>query len=232
MKNIKNKLDEKLHSIRSLILDMGDLVGQSISLSSEVFLKGRALIKELRLREKKINALQLKISKECFKVLAQEAPVARDLRLIISIVHANTDLERMGDLALNIAKRTQGFKRDSLLEEPLELFARMFEQVIRMVHHSLEAFVEENEEQARKILKADARVNQIRDDIRKKLEMVTSRHQHLIRPGIDLVLIVGEIERIADHVTNIAEEIIFFKTGDDIRHLSSLSSQKTEEKKK
>ena len=220
---MQGKLDERLKYIQSLILKMGSLVEQSIALSSKIFLKNLLLLKDLRVGEKKINALQLKISRESFKILALKAPVARDLRYIISVVQANTDLERMGDLSLNIAKRTQQiFKKDPLLREPLKLFSKMFDRVRRMAKQVLEAFLEENEKQARGVLKEDREVNQIRDSIKKKLELIVSQNSYLIKPGIDLILIVGEIERIADHITNIAEEIIFFKTGDDIRHLSSL----------
>ncbi len=219
MRKVQNKLDERLNYIRSLILNMGGLVEQTISAVSDILLNKQAdIMRELAEREEKINSLQLKVSRVCFKILARESPVAGDLRLILAILSANTDLERMGDLAFNIAGRAGSVQKDPILEESIHLFETMFVQVSGMVRKSLDAFVAEDEKQARQILVQDDTVDQIRNKIREKLERITVSHTRLIKPCIDLIIIAGELERIADHATNIAEEIIFLKTGDDIRH--------------
>ncbi len=218
---IRNKLDERLNYIRSLILDMGGFVEKTISGISDILLNKHTntnIMIELKNREEKINTLQLKVSRVCFKILARESPVAGDLRLILAILSTNTDLERMGDLAFNIAGRTQSVQKDPILDETIHLFESMFAQVSKMVHKSLDAFVAEDENLARKILIQDDNVDQIRNKIRAGLEEITVSHNHLIKPCIDLIIIAGELERIADHATNIAEEVIFLKTGDDIRH--------------
>ena len=144
--------------------------------------------------------------------------MAGDLRLILAIVNTNTDLERMGDLAFNIAERAKSVKQDPILDESIRRFESMFVQVSGMVHKSLDAFVAEDEKQSRGILIQDSAVDQIRNKIREDLERITVSHTRLIKPCIDLIIMAGELERIADHATNIAEEIIFLKTGDDIRH--------------
>ncbi len=219
---MQNKLDERLNYIRSLILKMGGFVEKTISSSLGILLSKTAnppaTMEELRKREEEINTLQLRVSRVCFKILARESPVAGDLRLILAIVNANTDLERMGDLAFNIAERAELVKKDPILEEILYMFEAMFDQVSNMVHKSLDAFVAEDEEIARAILIQDDKVDQIRNKLRGKLEKITLSHNRLIKPCIDLIIIAGELERIADHSTNIAEEVIFLKTGDDVRH--------------
>ena len=219
MRKVQNKLDERLNYIRSLILNMGGLVEQTISAVSDILLNKRTdIMSELAEREEKINSLQLKVSRVCFKILARESPVAGDLRLILAIFNANTDLERMGDLSFNIAGRAGSVQKDPILEESINLFETMFVQVSGMVHKSLDAFVAEDEKQAHQILLQDDTVDKTRNKIREKLEEITVSHPRLIKPCIDLIIIAGELERIADHATNIAEEIIFLKTGDDIRH--------------
>ena len=221
MKTVQSKLDERLNYIRSLILNMGVFVEKTISSSCDILLNKEThtdIMYDLRKQEEEINTLQIKVSRVCFKILARESPVAGDLRLILAIVNTNTDLERMGDLAFNIADRAKSVKKDPILNEIINLFETMFAQVSKMVHKSLDAFVAEDERLARKILIQDDFVDQTRNKIRTKLEEITISHNHLIKPGIDLIIIAGELERIADHATNIAEEVIFLKTGDDIRH--------------
>ena len=221
MRTVQNKLDERLNFIRSLILDMGGFVEKTIFSASDILLNRPSsphIMDELKKREEAINTLQLRVSRVCFKILARESPVAGDLRLILAIVNTNTDLERMGDLAFNIACRAGSVQKDPILDETILLFESMFARVSGMVHQSLDAFVAEDEKQARSILAQDANVDQVRNNIRKGLEDITVSHTHLVQPCIDLIIIAGELERIADHATNIAEEIIFLKTGDDIRH--------------
>ena len=220
MRKVQNKLDEQLNYIRSLILNMGAFVEKTISSSCDILLKTADpdIMQELTKREENINQLQLRVSRVCFKILARESPVAGDLRLILAIVSANTDLERMGDLALNIAEKAQSVKKDPILDEIITLFSAMFHQVSAMTHKSLDSFVAEDEKLAKAILIQDDKVDQIRNKIRAGLEHITLTHNRLIKTGIDLIIIAGELERIADHATNIAEEVIFLKTGDDIRH--------------
>ena len=228
MSKLQSKLDERLNYIKSLVLDMGGLVEKTISDSGAGLLKDKSnnqFLEKLQKREEKINTFHLKIARSCFKNLAREGPVARDLRLILAIINANTDLERMGDLAFNIAAKAQVLQRDPLLETSFKLFEKMFLQVIKMTHESLSAFVEGDEKLAHEILFQDDIVDHIRDDIRSHVEQICSANVQVIKPCIDLITIAGDLERIADHVTNIAEEVIFLETGDDIRHQHGSDSE-------
>lgn len=221
MSKLQSKLDERLNYLKRLLLDMGGLVEKTISNSCAGLLEEKLnnqFLDKLQKREEKINTLHLKIARSCFKNLAREGPVARDLRLILAIINANTDLERMGDLAFNIAVKAQALQRDALLNESFKLFEKMFSQVSKMTRQSLSAFVDADEKQAREILFQDDVVDQIRDDIRLQVEKLCSANVQLVNSCMDLIIIAGQLERIADHVTNIAEEVIFLETGDDIRH--------------
>jgi len=223
LKLLSNKLDEKLNYIRSMILNMGGSVEKTISVAYVMLLKEPSteqLMQDLLNREKDINALQLKISRACFKILAREAPVARDLRIILAILNVNTDLERIGDLAISITRKASFINKEPVLNESIGFFKKMFDHVSSMVRQSLDAFVDENETMARSILIQDDSVDRVRDKIRINLEEISGRdtYKHLIKKCIDLIIIAGALERIADHATNIAEEIVFLKTGHDIRH--------------
>ncbi len=225
MNTLHSKLNERLDYIRSLILKMGRLVEEAISSAYQVLLKKKTdpkLFQEMMKREKKVNNFQLKVSRVCFKILAQQSPVATDLRIILAILSANTDLERMGDLAVNITKRATTIDKDPVWDKVISLFEEIFNQVSKMVHKSLDAFIDEDEQLARNILVQDDNVDRIRNKIRTCLEQTAKQSppKNFIRQCMDLIIIAGELERIADHTTNIAEEIIFLKTGDDIRHQS------------
>ncbi len=231
MKTLHSKLDDRLNYIKALILKMGSFVEKTIICSFDILLnkyQDQQILTELKQREKDINALQLKVSRVCFKILARESPVAKDLRLILATINANTDLERMGDLAFNIASRAWSIDKDPVLDEVVHgLFEKMFDQTSKMVRKSLDAFVGGDERLARQILIQDNNVDDIRTNIHSVLEEISIQHKHLIRSCIGSIIIAGELERIADHATNIAEEIIFLKTGDDIRHqdLSELDKE-------
>ncbi len=227
---LQSKLSERLNYIRSLILNMGGFVEKNISTAYELLLKNttdKNLMQEMILREGEINDLQLKVSRVCFKILARQSPVARDLRMILAILSANTDLERMGDLAVNVAQRASSIDKEPIWDEAIGLFKKIFSQVSKMVHKSLDAFVDEDEHLAHSILIQDDNVDQIRDRIRTLLDETTEKAvpKHVIKQCIDLIIVAGELERIADHATNIAEEVIFLKTGDDVRHQEVLETE-------
>lgn len=220
------KIDEKLNHIQSLILKMGFLVEQSLSGAKDMVFKkpgDRAtLLSKLKNLETKINTLQIKVSRAGFKILARQSPVAGDLRFVLAILSANTDLERMGDLAFNISKKARSLSVTGKLKTKTHpLLKDMFKTTSSMVKGALEALVHKKVRQAQGILTQDRGVNNIRDQIRKTVEKEAGSNPTWCGACMDLLIMAGELERIADHTTNIAEEAIFFKTGDDIRHQKS-----------
>jgi phosphate transport system protein len=164
-----------------------------------------------------INALEIEIDDHATMLLALHQPVARDLRYITAALKINTDLERMGDLATTIARRSL-----SLVRRPagaalcdLPLMAQLSQA---MLAQSLRAFVDRDPELAREVLASDDAVDALRDSITGELIAIMQQEPRSIEPGVDLIFIVRSLERIADHATNIAEDVLFLVRGIDVRH--------------
>ncbi|MDE0152105.1 MAG: phosphate signaling complex protein PhoU [Bdellovibrionales bacterium] len=217
----RSRLDERLNYMKSLACSMGECVEQTISDTQEVVF-GKAVLEQkltsIKKREDQINSLQLKLSKACFRALARQAPVAKDLRLILTCLYANTDLERMGDLAINIAHRTKKMDTDSSLDSCYTTLEKMFQSTIQMVQLSMQAFMKEDTTLAKNVLEMDDVVDSCQTQIKEKSKKVMQDKPHLVPTGVEFIIVSNGLERIADHSTNIAEEIIFLQTGYDIRH--------------
>ena len=215
-------LDERLTRLKSLIASMGGCVEQmlkeagSITFDKEV--DKESLYKLVQSREQEIDSLQIQLDKHCFRVLARQAPVARDLRLILSIISINTALERMGDLSLNISKKAKILKEDPLLETSFETLKDMFHHITSMIRGCLNAFINENDRLAREVIIQDDRADELKDKICIKLKECILANNALIDTCIKLVGISEMLERLGDQATNIAEEVIFLETGRDVKH--------------
>ena len=217
------KLDERLTHLKSLTAAMGGCVEQMLKESGSLTFngvsaeKGRLFSLVLQ-REKEIDNLQVKLGKSCFRILARQRPVARDLRLILSIIAANTSLERMGDLSLDIARKGKDLNEDPLLENSLDNLKEMFHEITLMVKGCLDAFIHEDALLSRKIIKRDEYVDQLQAAAFTKLKECILANTSLTDACLQLVSISEKLERIGDQASNIAEEVIFLETGRDVRH--------------
>ena len=214
--------DERLSRLKSLIASMGGCVEQMLKEASLIIFQKHEdkekLYHIIRDREIEIDSLQIKLGKYCFRLLAVQSPVAKDLRMILSIISANTSLERMGDLALNIAKRGKNLKEDPLLETSLRCLEEMFIHISFMVLNCLNAFINEDEALARKVILQDKKADQLKEKICVELKQCILQNTELIDTCIQLVGIAEKLERVGDQATNIAEEAVFLQTGLDIKH--------------
>ena len=214
--------DERLGQLKSLIASMGGCVEQMLKEANMIIFKKKVdkekLYQIIREREIEIDSLQLKLGKYCYRLLAVQAPVAKDLRTVLSIISANTSLERMGDLSLNIAKRGKGLKEDPLLESPLSCLEEMFVHISLMVVDCLDAFINEDEKLARDVIIQDQKADELKDKICLELKQCILKNQELIDTCIQLVGVAEKLERVGDQATNIAEEVVFLHTGLDIKH--------------
>ena len=214
--------DEKLGELKSLIASMGGCVEQMLKEANMIIFKKNLdkekLYKVIREREIEIDSLQIKLGKYCYRLLAIQSPVAKDLRMILSIISANTSLERMGDLSLNIAKRGKDLREDPLLEEPLSCLEEMFVHISLMVVDCLDAFINEDEKLAKQVIIQDKKADKLKDNICLKLKHCILKNQELIDTCIQLVGVTEKLERVGDQATNIAEEVVFLHTGLDIKH--------------
>ena len=214
-------LDEKLDYMKSLISEMASSVEKTISDTQFLIMnpdQAQEKIVTIKKREAEINNLQLQLSKACFRSLARQAPVAKDLRLILTCIYASIDLERMGDLAINIAHKSQRMETGLETKSCYDLLNKMFESTIEMVLLTLKAFIQEDIKLSRDVLAMDDVVDSWQTQIKKEAQKMMKNHSQLVSTGIEFIVASGGLERIADHSTNIAEDIIFLKTGSDIRH--------------
>ncbi len=214
--------DERLSHLKSLIAGMGGCVEQMLKEASMIIFQKNVnreqIYHTIRDREIEIDSLQIKLGKYCYRFLAVQSPVAKDLRMILSIISANTSLERMGDLSLNIAKRGKSLKEDPLLELSLRCLEEMFTHISVMVLNCLDSFINEDEKLAREVIVQDKKADQLKDKICSELKKCILKNTELIDTCIQLVGIAEKLERVGDQATNIAEEVVFLQTGLDIKH--------------
>lgn len=211
-------LELELKELRKLILSMGQLVEESIDTIQEAIRsKDSNLFLEIFEREKKINYFHKAVDNECLVLLAKQAPVATDLRFVLAIIKINTDLERMGDQCVNLAHSGKEYLGRLPVQTNIKL-DEVATYVGEMVRESLDSFVKMDVELAKKVLESDDKIDNARNQIFSEMKTYMQSHSQEIDSCLDLILMARNLERLADHATNIAEEAIFLSTGKDIRH--------------
>jgi phosphate transport system protein len=208
----------ELEELNQALLAMGALVESSIHCSVQALVnRDERMARRVIEDEIRINQMELDIDARVTRLLALNQPVAGDLRLLIIALKINTDLERMGDLAVNIAERAISLAKVPLVK-PLIDTTRMASLVEDMLHNSLDSFVKRDAALAATVLPADDEVDSIRDNIYSELLEVMQSNPTVVPSAIHLMFVARNLERIADHTTNIAEDVIFLVRGIDIRH--------------
>lgn len=215
---MERPVDTKIEDLKKLILSMGGSVEKALEEAIESLVRrDKAGFKRVHLIEEKINEDHIKIDNACLAFLAKQGPVAKDLRLILSIVKINTDLERMGDQCVNIAHTGL----DYVDRSPLTLTSKIDEmsKLVRiMVKDSLDCFVRIDEAKAQLILTADDEVDNYKREIFNTLLNHMKTNPQDVEAALDLILVARNLERLGDHATNIAEDVIFVSSGKDVRH--------------
>ena len=210
--------DIQLNELKKLVLAMGGHVESALDVATQALTKrqvGRFV--EVHAIEEEINKEHIRVDESCLNFLAKQGPVAKDLRFIFSIIKLNADLERMGDQTVNMAYTGKDYLNREAIPWPNEI--EEMSQIVRtMVRESLDSFVREDTELARRILIMDDEVDRRKNEIFKKLSAFMRENPQHIESSMDLILIARNLERLGDHATNIAEEVIFVSTGKDVRH--------------
>lgn len=214
-------LDHDLTALKEELLAMAGHVERALGHAIDALLKwDPTQIAVVAESEQKINQAHIRVDEDCVKLLALQQPLAADLRLIIAILKINTDLERMGDQAMNIAQNAEHYLRGKPIKTLVDL-PQMALQVRTMVHDALNAFVAGDIEAAQRILDLDDAVDEAKSRIFRKLVDHMKQSPQDIEQAVTLILIARNLERLGDHATNIAEEIIYVITARDIRHAGS-----------
>jgi phosphate transport system protein len=212
---------EELEELNQALLSMGALVESSIHTAVQSLVENDdRLARRVVEDEQLINTMELEIDARVTRLLALNQPVAGDLRLLVMCLKINTDLERMGDLAVSIADRAISLNKldPSELGQPFIDTPRMAGLVEDMIHRTLDAFVKRDASLAQAILPADDDVDHIRDRIYHALLDTMRKEPAKVDPAVHLIFIARNLERIADHTTNIAEDVIYLVKGIDVRH--------------
>ncbi|MCJ7498451.1 MAG: phosphate signaling complex protein PhoU [candidate division Zixibacteria bacterium] len=215
---IHKHFDEELNLLKEKLLSMASLaetiIYKAVKSLSE---RDETLFEVVNQGEKKVNYLQIEIDELCLKLLALKQPMATDLRFITSAMKINSELERIGDLAVNIIQRAEVLIKQPQLK-PLIDIPRMAELTQKMVKDSLDAFIKMDVNLARSILTRDDEVDCLKDQIFRELLTFMLSDQSTIPRALELILVSRHLERIGDHATNIAEDVIYLVQGKDIRH--------------
>ncbi|PIU00396.1 MAG: phosphate transport system regulatory protein PhoU [Bdellovibrionales bacterium CG10_big_fil_rev_8_21_14_0_10_45_34] len=216
---MERQSDQLLSKLRAKVVTMGGLVEKAVSTVVTSFIEHKAEgFKLSREIENEINQLHLEIDEECLQFLALTSPRAGDLRQILAVIKINTDLERMGDQAMNISFNASDYASQEPLDERLLGFEEMSKHVQQMIRKSLDAFTKLDADLAKEVLREDDEVDQAKNQIFKKLTAMIEVNPFITKRALDLILIARNLERLGDHATNIAEDVIFIQTGEDVRH--------------
>lgn len=215
---MERQVDTQMDEIKKLILAMGGNVEKALEIAIQALIqRDPSQFSQVHQIEDQINSDHIRVDEACIQFMAKQGPKARDLRLIFSMVKINADLERMGDQCVNIAYTGKDFlSRGSFYS--MQIIEEMSVIVRKMVKESLDSFVREDEESAKKILLMDDEVDTRKQKVFKDLSAEIKKSPEPVEAALDLILIARNLERLGDHATNIAEDVIFVSTGKDVRH--------------
>jgi phosphate transport system protein len=215
---MRTRFQQGLDELREKLLRMGGLAEQAVDRACQAYverdLKRCNMVLE---NETLINIAEREIDELAFDLLALQQPMAVDLRFILAVTKINSDLERVGDQAVNIAERVMDMMELPPAELPVDI-PRMAAAVSAMVRRALESFIEGKAELAQAVLEMDNVVDRMRDEAFITLVHTMNERPAVTRQALDALLVARNLERVADHATNIAEDVIFWVRGADVRH--------------
>ncbi|MCX7991843.1 MAG: phosphate signaling complex protein PhoU [Proteobacteria bacterium] len=213
-----HQLDQDIERIKNLIVLMEDNVERAIfNAFKSLMERDDALAQKVFELEREINSLDVEIDEDCIKTIALRQPVAGDLRFIITAMKITSDLERIGDLAVNMAERVIELNEEPPLKPYIDL-PKVFEIVRLMVRDSLRAFFEKNTDIAYKVIKEDDKVDKLTEQIGNELTLFMIKDPTTINRATKISFLTKYLERIADHAENIARSVIYLVEGKIIRH--------------
>jgi phosphate transport system protein len=209
---------EELEQLKARLLEMGGLAEDHLRLAVRGLVeRDLSLVERVLMGDAAINQLHIEIDDRCFKLLALHQPMAVDLRAIVSAVKINTDLERVGDLAVNIAEAAGRYLEHPPVKELIDI-PRMADIAQGMLRDALDAYVRRDLVLAQNVLDRDDELDLLKTMVFRELLTHMLRDPVTIEPSLDLVLISRHLERVGDHATNIAEDVIFMVSAKDVRH--------------
>lgn len=221
---MRTRFQHGLDELREKLLKMGGMAEQAVDRACQAYReRDLTLCHRVLENESLINAAEREIDGIALDLLAMQQPMAIDLRFILAVVKINADLERVGDQAVNIAERVMDMMELPPAELPVDV-PRMASAASAMVQRALESFIEGKAELAQAVLEMDNVVDRMRDEAFISLVRTMNQNPAITRQALDALLIARNLERVADHATNIAEDVIFWVRGADVRHSFGVQS--------
>jgi len=209
---------EELDALKGRLLEMGGLAEERVRAAVQgLVLRDGALFDKILIGDEPINQLHVEIDDRCFRLLALHQPMATDLRAIVAAVKINTDLERVGDLAVNIAEAGKRYITHPPVKQLIDI-PKMGDLAQTMLRDALDAFVKRDTALAQRVLNEDDRLDALKTQVFRDLLGYMLKDQGTVEPAIDLILVSRHLERIGDHATNVAEDVIFMVSALDVRH--------------
>jgi len=209
---------EELETLQGRLLEMGGLAEERVRAAIQgLVTREPALFDKVLLGDEPINQLHIEIDNRCFRLLALHQPMATDLRAIVAAVKINTDLERVGDLAVNIAEAGTRYITHPPVKKLIDI-PQMGDIAQTMLRDALDAFVRRDTRLAQQVLNEDDRLDELKTQVFRDLLTYMLNDQGTVEPSLDLILVSRHLERIGDHATNIAEDVIFMVSALDVRH--------------
>jgi phosphate transport system protein len=211
-------LREELDALQGRLLEMGGLAEERVRAAIQgLVTRDPALFEKVLLGDEAINQLHIEVDNRCFRLLALHQPMATDLRAIVAAVKINTDLERVGDLAVNIAEAGIRYISHPPVKKLIDI-PQMGDIAQSMLRDALDAFVKRDTRLAHQVLNEDDRLDSLKTQVFRDLLTYMLKDQSTVEPSLDLILVSRHLERIGDHATNVAEDVIFMVSALDVRH--------------
>ena len=211
-------LEREIKKLKKNLLSLCAVVEDQVQIAIEAFLqRNEDLATDVERRDAEVDQREVEVEEECLKMLALYQPVAADLRLIVAVLKINNDLEQIGDLAVNIARKAAAVAVEPPLDVPLDIVG-LWGKVQTMLRDSLDALVNTNVQLAESVYARDDEVDRMKHEIRTKIEAAVRRQPDLMSRLLKFMAVSRNLERIADYSVNIAEDVIYLVNGAIVRH--------------
>lgn len=209
---------EELEALQGRLLEMGGLAEERVRAAVQgLVTRDVAVLDAVLQGDEPLNQLHIEVDNRCFRLLALHQPMATDLRAIVAAVKINTDLERVGDLAVNIAEAARRYLMHPPVKKLIDI-PLMATIAQRMLRDALDAYVKRDTALAQQVLNADDQLDGLKTQVFRELLTYMLQDATTVEPALDLILISRHLERIGDHATNVAEDVIFMVSALDVRH--------------
>ncbi len=215
---MRTHLEMEIDGIKAKIFEMADLAIESITLSVDSLKNGDSdLARKVIENDSVLDRIEMELDDECVKLLVTRQPAAADMRFILSVLKINTDLERIGDIATNIAREAIACAGKPLIK-PLIDIPRMTSICIEMLKDAFQSITDRSVSSAMEVIERDEEIDRLNLQVYRELFSYMAENPRTLSQGLGLIMVAKGLERIGDHATNIAERAIYFIKGEDVRH--------------